>query len=469
MPETTKPSNRARNLVLAAIAVLAVVMTMFILNSDSLKRSAAERSAELVGDLAAKVMERASDLVNVPVEVRKINDLIYQARGVGNTNLVKTGAGHVIFDTGLGTQAAKQKRLLLETVGEAPITHIVLSHSHQDHVGGTQFWQQDDTKVVAHREYPEEQRYLKELEPFLWSRNRTLFPWIPEEPPDISFLEYGNVVPTDLVADGEVYAFDQGGVRFEVLPTPGAEGADNVCLWLPESKVLFSGDFFGPMFPQFPNIFTMRGEKVRKPVEYIASLDRLIALGPEMIIPSHFDPIVGADEIRSGMTKIRDATQYVHDRTVAGMNAGKTMHELMEEIQLPPHLELTQGHGRVSWGVRSIWEYYATWFKFDSTTELYPVPKSAVYAELARLSGSGALSGRAREHSAAERPVHALHLLEISLANDPAHRPSLEARREALQQLLDAAESGLRNSYEMSWLKARIRATNEALGEGEAS
>ena len=67
------------------------------------------------------------------------------------------------------------------------------------------------------------------------------------------------------------------------------------------------------------------------------------------------------------------SADYVHDATIAGMNAGKTVYQLMEEIALPPELALSQAHGRVSWAVKSIWEYYATWFHFDSTTELYSI------------------------------------------------------------------------------------------------
>ena len=42
-------------------------------------------------------------------------------------------------------------------------------------------------------------------------------------------------------------------------------------------QILSTGDFFDPQFPQLPNIFTMRGEKIRKPMEHIKSLDKLIA------------------------------------------------------------------------------------------------------------------------------------------------------------------------------------------------
>ena len=61
-------------------------------------------------------------------------------------------------------------------------------------------------------------------------------------------------------------------------------------LWLPDDKVLLTGDFFGPQFPQFPNLFTMRGEKMRKPVEYMNSIDHLLNLEIETLLPSHLEP-----------------------------------------------------------------------------------------------------------------------------------------------------------------------------------
>ena len=465
---------RPRNLLLGTLAVIALA-ALVLLTSDDARRSAELRGAELLGDVAAGVVAsnmpagegnegHSRDFISIPIEVRQLAPQVWQARGVGNTQLVATSEGNVVFDTGLVLQAAKQRRLLGESV-PGPTTHVILSHSHADHSGGTRFWLEDGVEVVAHREFAEEQRYLKELEPYLHDRNRMLFPFMPEEPPSSGMFVYGGIEPTVLVDEGQPLVFTQGGVRFEVIATPGAEGADNICLWLPEQKILFVGDFFGPNFPQFPNVFTMRGEKVRKPVEYIQSLEKVIALEPEMIVPSHQDPIRGREEIRANLVKMRDAVRYVHDATVAGMNAGKTVHQLMEEVVLPPELEVTQIHGRVSWAVKSIWEYYATWFHFDTTTELYPVPRSEVFADLATLGSVDALAARAEEYTAAGQPVHALHLLDVAIGAEPHHRGALEARRHALEQLRSKAQAGLHNTYEMDWLSYRLTLTEQALAE----
>ncbi len=436
-----------------------------------LRQTLQERIAERVGgmadarmqEMAVNTPELSNQLIPVPDTVQQLAGNVYQAGGVANTQLIATADGNVVFDTGLAIQGAKQKRLLQE-MAPGRTAYIVLSHSHSDHIGGARFWQEEGTEIVAHREFPEEQRYLDELEPYLHKRNRAMFPWLPKNPPRNRLFRYGGVEPTILVDNGKPYRFTLGGVQFEAIATPGAEGADNLCLWLPGQKILFSGDTLGPIFPQFPNLVTLRGEKMRKPIEYIHSLNLLIDLEPELLVPSHHGAVRGREKIRTGLERIRDAVQYVHDQTVQGMNEGSTVYQLMEEIQLPPHLALNQTHGKVSWGVRGIWEYYSTWFHFDATADLYPVPMREVYADLTELSGAQALVDRAADHLRARRPVHALRLLEVALGGETNYRPALQLRLDALQTLLVQAEEGLRVGYEMSWLKQRIAHTQEQLG-----
>ena len=54
----------------------------------------------------------------------------------------------------------------------------------------------------------------------------------------------------------------------------------------------------------------------------------------------------------------------------------------MGQIALPPELDIPQGHGKVPWIVRAIWEEHRGWFRYESTTELYDVPPTAMWAEL---------------------------------------------------------------------------------------
>ncbi len=398
-------------------------------------------------------------------EPHEIAEGVYQAWAVGNTNLVATREGDVLIDVGLPGGAERAKEIL------APVRHgkthtIVVTHAHQDHLGGTSEWAEDGTEIIAHETFLETQRYLTELVPILMARNQVFYP---EEVPDVPMNLVGGLIrrfypqvePTILVDDE--YAFEVGGVRFEVIHTPGAEGEDSICVWLPEKKILFTGDLFGPLFPMFPNLYTIRGEKFRFAVPYIESLERVIALEPEILVPSHFEPIVGKERIRADLIKTRDAVRHVHDATVEGMNAGKDVYTLMREIRLPEELALSEGHGRVSWTVRGIWEGYVGWFQFRSTTELYDVPRWQLDSEVVEMAGGAdAVAARGRAHLEAGRPLEALHFSDMALTADEGHEEALRVRLGALE-VLDERNAG-ENHSELLWLRHRIGETREALG-----
>lgn len=433
---------------------------------DSLATRAEHKAIETMGGVALKRMREGGHggFHDIPVQVKEITDGVLQVQGIANTHAIQTNEGYVLFDVGLVIQAVQQRDLLKPKL-QGPLSHIILSHSHADHVGGYRIWKEEHTQTIAHREFAEEQRYLTELDTYLHNRNRVMFSWMPEKPAKLRGAMNFRGIEADISVGEKDYAFSQGGVDFLVLSTPGAEGADNISLWLPQKKVLFTGDTLGPNFPQFPNIFTARGEKVRKPIEYIQSLNKMIALDAEILVPSHRDHIVGKDKIREGLTRIRDATQYVHDAVIDGMNAGKTVYQLMEEISLPAELALTQEHGRVSWAVKSIWEYYATWFHFDSPTELFHVPVREVYGDIAELAGNEALIQRAEHYIAQGDALKALHLMEMLLTKDADHQGALNISRQALLQRREIAKNITGNTYEYDVLSMYLKRIEAKLAE----
>jgi len=388
---------------------------------------------------------------------------VFQTRGTANAQMVTTAAGNVVIDTGLSNQPHVQE--WLRDVDDAPVSHLVLTHAHADHYSGSDAFIGPGTEVITHPEFLHNQRYLRELAPLFMARNAIFFP---EDTPVIpGFLSgatkrlYPQVEPTRLVSHR--YAFEEGGVRFEVIATPGAEGSDSLSVWLPEQRILFVGDFYGHIFPMWPNLTTIRGERTRFPKPYMDSIDLMLELDPVMLVGSHFEPVEGRERIREGLVRMRDAVAYVEAAVFDGMNAGKDVYTLMREIQLPESLAVPEVHGKVSWGVRSIWEAYTGWFKLRSSTELYAEPANAVYPELAQMAGGAeAVVGRAAARLAAGEPVHALHLVEVALAAEPAHRGALEVRLGALEEL--QRRGGGVNHYETMWLRHRIAATQEALG-----
>jgi alkyl sulfatase BDS1-like metallo-beta-lactamase superfamily hydrolase len=284
------------------------------------------------------------------------------------------------------------------------------------------------------------------------------------EGPDEQGPPYVEITPDILVDDS--YSFHVGGLTFRVLATPGAEGPDAVSVWLSKRRMLFVGDALGPTPGSFPNLFTLRGENLRLPMPLLASITRLRDLGAETLLPGHFEPITGKQNVDALFARVSTAVRHVHDATVAGMNEGKSVWTLMDEVKLPTELAVSEQYGRVAWGVRAIWEAYTGWFRYESTTELYAVPPSTVYAELAELAGGAdKVAERASVHVVAGEPLRALHLAEVALAADPAHAGALEAQLAALQRLAEA-DAGA-NFQVAGWLRHRIAETKRALGRGE--
>jgi hypothetical protein len=62
------------------------------------------------------------------------------------------------------------------------------------------------------------------------------------------------------------------------------------------------------------------------------------------------------------------------------------------------------------------------------------------------------------------RPLEAIHLLDIALGADAAHRGALSVKKNALEVLL--RESGGANLSETMWLKSEITAVEAALAAG---
>jgi alkyl sulfatase BDS1-like metallo-beta-lactamase superfamily hydrolase len=206
-------------------------------------------------------------------------------------------------------------------------------------------------------------------------------------------------------------------------------------------------------------MYTLRGTKPRWALDYVDSINRILALQPEILVPSHGDAILGVDEIERQLTRYRDAILYVHDQTVLGMNQGKDVHTLMAEIVLPSDLDIGEGYGRISWSVRGIYESYMGWFDGNPST-MFNTAIDAAYPDIVRLAGGANGVAELAETQIAEGDLElALHTADIALRAEPSNVRALTARLSAFQALLEASD----NSNEIGWLQFGVRESQEAL------
>lgn len=391
----------------------------------------------------------------------KVNEHIYQANGFGNTVMIVTDEGNVIIDTSMA-QAAKQHKKKLNSVDTGPVKYIIITHAHPDHNGGLRTWREAGTEVIAQKNQVEFLHYLTRLSGFMSLNSVRQFPRF------AGFLKpryqqmkkrgwpgnYDAKIDATILFDKE-YEFELGGTKFVVFHTPG-ETYDQLSVWIPQYRAVHVADNF---YDSFPNMYTLRGTKPRWALDYVDSINKVIKLEPEILVRGHGKPIVGKEKINKVLTRYRDAILYVHNETVKGMNEGKNVYTLMQEIKLPPELDFGESYGKVIWSIRGIYEGYAGWFDGKSS-RMYDLPHEAVYPELVKLAGGAdTILKKAAEYIEKGEHLRALLLTDIAIAAEPANSNVLKVRISALKKLSEQST----NSNEKGWLSSDINDQKEKL------
>ena len=210
-----------------------------------------------------------------------------------NTYLVGTGNRPILLDTGIGLDVYDPllERGLSETKGAAELQEIVLTHVHQDHIGGV----------------PNVQRRFGELQV-------SKHAW-PEKDADYDF-------PLTYIDDGARIETD--GATLRAIHTPG-HAKDHLCYYLEEEKALFTGDL---VLGAGTTVVPEEGGGL---IDYMASLRKLLDLDLAVIYPAHgsairepykkLDAYIAHRELRerqvldaldAGLTRIPDMVQRMY-------------------------------------------------------------------------------------------------------------------------------------------------------------
>ncbi len=394
----------------------------------------------------------------------RINDFIVMSEGNSNVYLIETSEGKIQLNSGLGLEAEVHERNLDE-LSPGLVRYLILTQGHVDHVGGVAHFRKKHPglQVIATDQNQEHQSYDHRLMTF--RRNRSGFAFKERMMESFAYLKKIGIeripqqdrpMPDSVFSDR--YHLRVGDLELELIAVPGAETNDSLIVWLPQHKIVFTGNLFGCPFGHFPNLITIRGDRYRDALVCAEAVQTVLDLGAETILYGHHAPIVGAELIHEELTCLKAAILHVHDETVKGMNEGKDVHTLMSEIEIPSEIEVGQGYGKVSWGVRAIWESYAGWFHHGSTTELYAVPASSIDQDLIDLAGGPeVLARRAREKLEGGHSEEAIHLTDIVLRAIPGEPAATDVAIAAHEKLEAASE----NFWLTAWLQKQIQNLTE--------
>lgn len=187
---------------------------------------------------------------------------------MSNAGFVVTNAGVVVFDT-LGTpELARKLVAAIAKITTQPIKRVIVSHYHADHMYGLQVFKALGAEIWAHATGLE---YLvsEDAQLRLRQRREMLSPWVDE---------HTRLLPADKWLTGDSN-FEMGGLHFELRHIGPAHSTEDMALFVKEDGVLYSGDL----------VFTGRVPFVGNAdsLLWLAALDKLIAFGPEYMIPGH--------------------------------------------------------------------------------------------------------------------------------------------------------------------------------------
>jgi len=234
-------------------------------------------------------------------------DAEYLRPGLAAIHLMVQGGHATIIDTGTN-QAVPRVLAALAELGVPPeaVDYVIVTHVHLDHAGaaGALLLACPKARLVAH---PKGARHLidpaKLVAGSIAVYGETVFRDL-----------YGEIVPAPaerVIEAGDGFELDLRGRRLTFLDTPG-HARHHFCIHDAGSDAIFTGDTFGISYRDFdvdgrPFVFPTTTPVQFEPEAMHASIDRLMALGPQAMFLTHFGRVDDLARLAKDLHELIDA------------------------------------------------------------------------------------------------------------------------------------------------------------------
>lgn len=394
-------------------------------------------------DISSRIID--SGVVDQPVnrvtnELSALADDLAIVESFSHCVAFDSSDGLVCFDSS-GVHTGQAVVAALKGWRADRVSHLVYTHGHADHVGGSTFFADDKPTVVGHH------NVAARLDRYDYTNNWNLiinsrqFGGIPGEL-NLSIGEVAGGAPVD-IADARRFlpattlrpseTFDlhhtitAGGTVIDLHHARG-ETDDHLWAWLPERKWIMAGDFVIWNFPNAGN-----PQKVQRyPLEWAAALREMIAVEPDLLVPAHGLPIVGRQRIALVLGDIADALEHLVADVIAMMNQGATLDAVIHSVSVPtdtlakPYLRPL--YDEPEFVIRNIWRQFGGWWD-GAASRLKPSPDAQLAAVVAQMCGGPTVLVRRAQRAVADNDLRlACHLADLAGWAAPDD-PSVHAAR----------------------------------------
>ena len=239
-------------------------------------------------------------------------------RGAGSCNIVIVkGERQVMIDSGLivgGAFNDLRKAAAADGIDLAETSAVLHTHSHWDHISGDMILQKEyGAKVYAHEwGKPSIESKQEAFKSFLLDTT-DFYGEVIGAPPFVMKLvlryaggSYNGLRVDETLNGGEELDF---GLKVVALSAPG-HAPDHMVYYIPEEKTLASGNLV--------DLETGNGADLNNPsssyADGLASLEKIREMDIEALLPSHGEPVLGADNVRKLLDKmIANTRGYITD------------------------------------------------------------------------------------------------------------------------------------------------------------
>jgi glyoxylase-like metal-dependent hydrolase (beta-lactamase superfamily II) len=229
---------------------------------------------------------------------------------VPNVGYIVGDRAVLVIDTGMGPRNGAAVYEVAKKLAGDKTLYLVTTHIHPEHDLGAQSFP-DTTKLI---------RSTDQINDIAESGLKLAEIFAKRSEINAELLKGADFRKADITFEHD-YDLDLGGVHAKLTAMGPNHTLGDTIIWIDSERVLFSGDIAMRAQPAFASIHSSRRQ-------WLASLDKLEALKPAIIVPSHGPTGDGSVFINGYRTYLVE----VRDRTEAEKRAGRNVDQTVEAV-----------------------------------------------------------------------------------------------------------------------------------------